>query len=122
MIKKNDFILIGAVILLCLALFAFLHFTKTEGSRVVVTVDGKVYATFDLNKDTAFTIKSDNGEYNTFQITDGYVDMVEASCPDKLCVKQRNIHYNNETIVCLPNKVVLQIINGEEDDVDMIAD
>lgn len=121
MIKRNDFILIGAVILLCAMVLIFVSLTKKEGSKVVITVDGKVYDTLSLDKDITFTVKGANGEYNTFTIKNGYVDMVEANCPDKLCVKQKAIHYNNETIVCLPNKVVLQIKGGEENDVDVIA-
>ena len=121
MLKRNDLILIGAVILLCVVVFAFVNLTKKEGSKVVVTVDGKIYDTLSLDKDTTFTVKGKDGEFNTFKISGGYVDMIEASCPDKLCVKQKDIHYNNETIVCLPNKVVLQIKDGEENDIDMIA-
>jgi hypothetical protein len=121
MLKRNDLILIGVILVLCVAVFTFINLTKKEGSKVVITVDGKVYDTLNLDKDTTFTVKGEDGEFNTFKITNGYVDMVEASCPDKLCVKQNDIHYNNETIVCLPNKVVLQIKDGEENDVDMIA-
>ena len=54
-------------------------------------------------------------------IKDGTVKMSQADCPDKLCVKNRNIHYNHETIVCLPNKVVLEIMDGEASELDMIA-
>jgi hypothetical protein len=119
--KKNDFILIIAVVILCGAIFAFSSLTKKEGSKVVLLVDNKEYATFDLNKDTTYTYKGTDGEYNTFVIKDGYVDMVDANCPDKLCVKQKDIHYNHETIVCLPHKVILEVVGGEEDEVDMIA-
>lgn len=121
MFKRNDFILIGAVLVICIAIFAFIQLTKKEGSTVIVTVGGKVYDTFDLSKDTEFTVKLDNGAYNTFQIKNGYADMIDASCPDKLCVKHKPIHYNNETIVCLPDKVVLKVVSKEESDVDMIA-
>ncbi|MDF2942033.1 MAG: putative rane protein [Herbinix sp.] len=121
MIKKNDIILVGVVILLGLAVIIFMNVTKTEGSKVVVTIDGNVYNTFDLNEDTTFTINADNGEWNSFEIKDGHVDMVDASCPDKICVNHKDIHYNHETIVCLPNKVVLEVIDGEENEVDMIA-
>lgn len=121
MIKRNDFILIGAVLIICAAVLIILQVTKEEGSKVVITVDGKVYDTLDLKDDTEYTVTQENGASNTFRIKNGSVDMIEASCPDKLCVKHKDIHYNNETIVCLPNKVVLEIIGGEEDDVDMIA-
>ncbi|MDF2906522.1 MAG: putative rane protein [Herbinix sp.] len=121
MIKKNDLILIGVILVLGLAVIAFMNITKEEGSKVVITVDGKVYDTLYLKEDTSYTVKLDNDNYNTFEIKDGYVDMMDASCPDKICVNHNNIHYNNETIVCLPNKVVLEVTQSEDSGVDAIA-
>jgi hypothetical protein len=122
MLKRNDIILVGAVIILSLAVILFINLTKKEGSRLLVTIDGKEYKTFDLNKDTTFTIEEEDGDWNTFEIKNGYVKMLEANCPDKLCVTNfKAIHYNHETITCLPHKVVLEIVGGEENDVDMIA-
>lgn len=121
MIKKNDIILIAVILIICLASFAFMLLSRKEGSKVVVFVDGKVNDTFTLKEDTEYTVRQDSGAYNTFIIKDGHVDMTDANCPDKLCVKDRNIHNNNETIVCLPNNVVLQIEDGEDSEVDIIA-
>lgn len=121
MIRRNDIILIGTVILICLIVLFIVNNNKKEGSRLVITVDKKVYNTLDLNKDTTYTIKLPNEAFNTIEIKDGYADMILASCPDKLCVSQRRIHYNHETIVCLPNKVVLEVVGGEKNDIDAIA-
>jgi hypothetical protein len=121
MIKKNDFILIGIVLLLGLAAMIYWNITKDEGSTVRITVNGKEYDTLSLSENKSYTIKGENGEWNSFEIKDGYVDMLDASCPDKLCVKHNKIHYNHETIVCLPNKVVIEVIDGKENDVDIIA-
>lgn len=119
--KKNDFILIGALLLLGILVILIVNLTKSEGGTLAITIDGKEYKTIDLEEDTQFTVELDNGEWNTFEIKDGYVDMIDASCPDKLCVNHREIHYNNETIVCLPNKVVLQITSSEESELDAVA-
>lgn len=121
MIKKNDMILIGVILLICMLAFAFMLFSRKEGSKLIVFVNGQEYKIFSLNEATEFTVRQDDGSFNTFVIENGKVDMTAASCPDKLCVKDRDIHYNNETIVCLPNNVVLQISNGDEADVDIIA-
>ena len=47
--------------------------------------------------------------------------MEDASCPDQLCVHQNAIDKTGQTIVCLPNKVVVTVENGEEDEVDIMA-
>ena len=61
---------------------------------------------------------TDTGFINTLVIENGKADMISADCPDKLCVKQHAISSNGETIVCLPNKVVVEIEDGESSQFD----
>ena len=119
--KKNDFILIGSVLLILILIIAIFYSQRTEGSKVSVYRDGKEVLSFDMNKDITYTIRGEQGEWNTLTIKDNVVDMVDASCPDKLCVHQKKIHYNKETIICLPNRIVLEIIGGEENQIDSIV-
>ncbi len=120
--KKNDIILIAGILLIGVLFLLFFNLSKEEGSTVKVFVDGKVYKELSLKEDTSFTVELEHGEWNTFVIKDGYVDMTEASCPDKLCVKSPNkIRYDHETITCLPHNVILQIVGGEENEVDAVA-
>lgn len=121
MIKRNDLILIGGVIFLALAVILFMNLTKENGSYVTIFIDGVEYKTLSLEEDGTYIVEGDHGEKNTLVIKDGYVDMIDANCPDKLCVKERSIHFNNETITCLPNRVVLQIVSDIEDEVDAVA-
>lgn len=53
--------------------------------------------------------------YNLWVIRDGSADMVAASCPDHICVKQHIISKQNESITCLPNKTVLTVTGGSEE-------
>ena len=39
--------------------------------------------------------------------------MTEADCPDHLCMKQKAVDSTGGTIVCLPNKVVIEGEKGE---------
>ena len=56
-------------------------------------------------------------------LKDGKVKMTEASCPDHVCIRQGTIDAPGETVVCLPNKVVLEIVSkdGEEDGLDAVV-
>ncbi len=120
--KKNDFILIGGLLLIVAIVLLIINLTKQEGNKVLVMVDGKEYTQLYLDEDTTYKVELPGGAWNTFIIKDGHVDMIDANCPDKLCVKSPDtIHYNNETITCLPHNVVLQIMGGEESDVDAVA-
>ena len=110
---RNDLILIA--VLLAAAGIAF-----GSGGYAVVVQDGKEVATYPLNVDTSVTINSPTG-FNTLVIKDGKADVTDADCPDKLCVNQHSISYDGETIVCLPNKLVVKIVSEVESDVDIIA-
>lgn len=121
MLKKNDLILMIVIVALGVGAILAIHFTKESGSKVRVTLKQEELKTFKLKENTIYTVEGENGAWNTFEIKDGYVDMIDASCPDKLCVAQKSIHYNHETIVCLPNQVVLEIVGGEENAVDSVV-
>lgn len=119
--NRNDKILI-AVLLAVAASFFFLYqgFVKENGSRVVITVDGVEYKTLSLTRDTSLFIEGANGGKNCLIIEDGTARMEEASCPDQVCVHQRPICYNGQSIICLPNKVVVTVEGSETDDVDAV--
>ncbi len=121
MIKRNDIKLFAVIMVLAIIAIVAINLMKSEGSKVVITIDGKVYKTLDLNTNQTFTIEQGDGDTNNVKIENGAVSMTDANCPDKLCVKHRSIHYNGETIVCLPHKVVVEIANGKENEVDITA-
>ncbi|MGB8454827.1 MAG: NusG domain II-containing protein [Anaerocolumna sp.] len=119
--KRNDIILIIIILALAAAGLICMNIAKKSGDRVVVKVDGKVYKELPLNKDTSLEIDGVGGGKNYLVIKDGHADMVDANCPDKLCVHQRDIENNGETIVCLPNKVVVEIESTKDSGVDAVA-
>ena len=65
---------------------------------------GKEYGTYSLEKDQTIKIN----DTNVCEIKDGQARMISAQCPDHLCMKQKAIDEKGGTIVCLPNKVVIE--------------
>lgn len=118
--KKHDFILIATLLMIAGLSFGFTKLTAKSGNQVIVTVDKKEVATASLTKDQEITVPLKN-EKNIISIQDGKVTMKSADCPDQICVKHKPISKSGETIVCLPHKVVVEIIGEKESDVDMIA-
>ena len=120
--KKNDIVLI-AVLLVAAVLAAVcmriwqMNNTK-DTAKVVVTIDGQVYGSYPLSEDRTERIELPDGSYNILTISGGYADVTEASCPDQICVKHNHIRYSGESIVCLPNKVVVTVEGGEDNDID----
>ena len=49
-------------------------------------------------------------------IKDGKAWVKEADCPDKICAKHRPISRSGESIICLPHKLVITVVNEKETD------
>lgn len=122
-IGKRDIILLIIIFIAVIAIwFGYRMMNQGEGSRVRVTVDGEEYGVYSLEKEQEIPIQVDGEVTNTLIIRDGEADMTEADCPDKLCVNQKSISSAGETIVCLPNKIVVEVISSDEEaEFDTIA-
>lgn len=117
--KKKDLILILVLVLISVAGLAAAGFLqKDEGAAVVVTVDRQEYGRYPLSEDRTIEVSDEAGR-NVIVIKNGQVDVTEADCPDKICVDHAIIRYDHETIVCLPHKLVVEIVGGETSDVDV---
>ncbi|MBR7073307.1 MAG: NusG domain II-containing protein [Eubacterium sp.] len=112
--KKNDFILIGIILVTAACIFAVLHFGVKGGAFVNVEADGKIIQSYSLSEDIETVIKTGTNDTNTLVIKDGCAYVSEASCPDKICVHHRKISKNGESIICLPHKLVISISNKSE--------
>ena len=117
---KNDIILVSVVIgVILLAILGILIF-RTEGNTVKVTVDGKTFGEYSINVDRTVEIKSEFGS-NLLVIKDGKAYVEQASCPDGICSSHRPIHYDGQSIICLPNKVVVLIDDQNTIQPDIIS-
>lgn len=123
-LKKCDYILIIVIFIIAISLnFAVtdvLNNPVTNG-QVVIYYRNDIIKTLPLDEDTTYTIEAGNG-VNTIEIKDNKVNMIDANCKDKLCVHEKQIQYNNQTIVCLPNMIVVKIeSNDNSSEIDAIA-
>lgn len=111
LLQKRDLILILALLLVAGAGYGYNRWRSAGISPVSaqVTVDGQLVETLDLSVNTTVTITGANGGTNVLEIKDGEIWCSDASCPDKLCVRQGRKHLATDTIVCLPNKMVVTI-------------
>ena len=91
--KKNDWLLAAGITGLALMILAFQILTgKTDHAQVVVSIDGNPYGTYDLNTDQTVNIN----ESNQIRIQDRTVRMIEADCPDQICVNHLAISRDGE--------------------------
>ncbi|MBR3299926.1 MAG: NusG domain II-containing protein [Clostridia bacterium] len=101
---RNDIILIGALLLLSVAAFFIVNAIKQNGKKVVVKQNNSVVYEGKLSDDFEVTLK-----HNTVKIKDGKVFMKHADCKNQICVRSGEISKSGETVVCLPNKVIIEI-------------
>ena len=120
-LRRNDFLLITAIALAVLILAAALSHSPA-GDFVSVSVGGKVIASYPLSADIREDIVSgeDSEGHNLLVILDGRAYIESASCPDGICCEHRPIYRSGESIVCLPNGVVVTVFTLE-DGVDVVV-
>lgn len=111
--NKKDLLFIAAILLAAGLAFLFFRPQPSESlSRAEISVDGETVMELDLSEDQVLTVDGAGGGYNRIQVRDGAVSVLEASCPDKVCVHTGTVRYPGETIVCLPNRMIITVIQG----------
>ena len=108
--KSNKFwlILLGGLLLLSVVIGWF--FINTDGKTAVITLDGEVIDEVDLSKvKMPYTIEAESKHRNTIEIERGRICVSHADCPDQVCVETGWIEDGSKPIVCLPNRLVIEI-------------
>ena len=114
--RKNDLIIIAAVVILAAAAALVLFFcSRREPASVEVRVNGILTAEYPLNRDRDFKVEGWDGGHVSGIIRNGMVDVAYATCPDEICVNHYVISRSGESIVCMPNRVVITISAGPAD-------
>ena len=84
-----------------------------QGGFARVSVNGSALEDLPLSEDAReFRIAAQNGVL-VLEIRGGAARMIYADCPDKSCVKQGGVSRGGQFIVCLPNRVVVEIIGKD---------
>ena len=108
---RNDLILIGLILLVAAIGLTVFLLTREKGARVVVNLNGTEYASYSLSDNITVRIPSgESGDrLNVLTVQDGQAWISEADCPDLICAHHKPISHEGETIVCLPNKLVVAV-------------
>ena len=118
---KNDIILAVIVVVVAATGLLLVNVFRTEGSFAVIKIDGKETGRYPLSVDTEVIIETGDDGRNTLVIEDNKAFMKDANCPDKICEGHSKISYKGETIVCLPHKVVIEIVTEDsENELDVV--
>ena len=110
-------VLLGGIFLALLALSLLLR--GAGGGRTArILVDGQVVRRIDLSAVTAethFDVTTESG-VNTIEVRPGAIRVVDADCPDQVCVRRGWLSGGRMPIVCLPHGLVIEIVSGGAED------
>lgn len=113
-VKTIKMLLIWAV-LICATSVVYLRGQQVERPMVHITLNGLKQMELDLeqvDEPYSFTVDGPGGFSNTIQVEHGRIRVESAGCPDQVCVNQGWISDGTVPIVCLPNKLVIEIKGG----------
>ena len=103
----HDLTLVFAIIFVGLFIFLLTKLGAERGNYVKITVDGGDPIYYSLAYTGEYSL---NGGTNILVVSDGMVSVKDADCPDKVCEHSGEISRVGERIVCLPNRVYIEIV------------
>ena len=117
LIRVKDLIIIVSIIAAVFVFYALLP--ENDGERAVVSRDGVVIAEIPLYSSGEYVFTQ--VPHMVFAAGDGTVSVKESNCGDKTCMRTGKISRRGEAIICVPNKVVVEIKgSSKESDVDAV--
>ena len=120
--NKSDIKLIIIILLIAITvLFVIAIIDKNNSKEALVYYDNNLVLTIDLNEseEKIYIVDGFNGEVKIIA-GNGKIKVDEEESPLHLCSKQGFIEESYESIVCLPNKIVIKISSKKKKDLNTI--
>jgi hypothetical protein len=123
-LKPLDIVVIVVLVIVTLgsSAAAFINSNKAYNNKYVeIEVKGKLYKKLPLDNSSneRIQIDTDLGS-NIVEISNGKVKILDADCPDKICIQDGSISKPGAILVCLPHKVVINI-KGQNSETDALS-
>jgi len=87
------------------------------GTVAVISVNGEELERVDLSKvrkEYDMEVSTEYGS-NTVHIEPGAISVTQADCPDHVCVFQGKLTGSGIPIICMPHRLVIEILGGDID-------
>lgn len=124
---RRALLLSALVLVFCLLACLTIYFRlkkPANGLTAYIYQDGQLIETIDLHAVTApytFTIPTLDGGRNTIEVRPDAIGIIDADCPDKLCVSTGFVDSTLLPIVCLPHRLVIQLEASNQAQPDVIS-
>ena len=103
-----DIAVVVALLALVVLTLVFV-FLPAKGREAEIYLDGERIMTVSLDDDREIKI-----DHMTIIVEKGTIRVVDVDCPDKICQARGAISKAGQTIVCVPNRIVIKIAGKSE--------
>lgn len=121
--KKGDLII---VVILAAAVIAWLGINKLGDSKTetqaIIETNGSIYKTVSIKpgmEQEKIHIELGNEKHIDIVVDENGAFVEDVVCPDKICQKTGVVNKVGQSIVCLPNKVVVYIEGEAEAEIEI---
>ena len=138
-VRRGDLLLLVFFLGSAVLLAVFLALNARRGDTLQIYADGQLFYELPLMQDAVqekgaetyllirflddgapvFTLDAQEPElpegtsYNLLLIQNGNVQMLAADCPDQICVRHKPVFRAQESIICLPHKLSVEITGAK---------
>ncbi|KUO77295.1 MAG: hypothetical protein APF77_19330 [Clostridia bacterium BRH_c25] len=124
-LKKGDLIIVFILVAAVISWFGIYRLGESKDERqIVIETDGDVYKIIPLEEgmeQQEIHIELENDKYIDIVVDESGAYVKDVICPDKVCQKTGLVSRVGQSIVCLPNKVVVYIDGKAESEVDGVS-
>lgn len=122
MFKKWDIIIIVVLMVLSFIpeiVFGLILGKEYNSTYAEITVAGDLYKNVPLSAHRGTQVIELETKYgkNIIEVKDDNIGIIDASCTDKVCMHPEYINKPGQSLVCLPNRVMIEIKGDIEDDI-----
>ncbi|MEG2322575.1 MAG: NusG domain II-containing protein [Bacilli bacterium] len=113
--NKNDVKLIIIILIIVVSFFTYFYITKTDTNKALVYHNNDLILEINLNINNNYEVNGDNGKV-IIEVLNKKIKVISENSPNHLCSKQGYIEDSYQSIVCLPNHILIQIPNNSNID------
>ena len=110
-VKKADIILLVVLVVIGLLSTVYIAASKSGGDTVIIEQNGKLYGKYSLYQDAEVDVIATDSIRSDVHVSicGGTAKVTKSGCKNQVCVRHSEISSTGESIICLPNKVVVRI-------------
>jgi hypothetical protein len=119
-LKIGDCIFIGLVLIGFVIGLFLIRSSENEGQTVSIFLENRELYRLLILEDRIIVVQGKIGE-TVVKIEHGKVCIESAPCPHQLCKNMGRIYRSGESIVCIPNRLLIRIEGSDERSIDSIT-